>query len=401
MKKNNLLFFLLLLFSFFSCKKNTTNLRLEKGMVITESVTVMPDIYRMNANEGSDESAILIKGENIVVDFQGATLQGSSGEKTFVRSFGTAIKVEGTNIEIKNLKVKGFLNGLIAKNVDSLKISNSSFNYNFSSYLGFHQWPNESLIGIATPPQIEIATSVKLDSCNNFIFKNNQVKQNENGLIISNSKNGEISNNEISNNSHAGISFQHCHHNKIMHNYLDWNTSGISISKNSSENIVAYNSVTHSKKNLLEKNILFENDFFPFSTDSISQNNIITKVAPLPDGQKVNSLKYKFRGDQYILRNKWGIYNFEYPAIWLREINDDKYTFAIFGPEGNWKIVNGNGFSQTSRQSGSMPATIVASKSKNEKSDLSLSLQLEFIGVEFTDQFGNVNPRGKTLKFGF
>ena len=147
--------------------------------------------------------------------------------------------------------------------------------------------------------------------------------------------------------------------------------------------------------------LLFENDFFPFSTDSISQNNIITKVAPLPDGQKVNSLKYKFRGDQYILRNKWGIYNFEYPAIWLREINDDKYTFAIFGPEGNWKIVNGNGFSQTSRQSGSMPATIVASKSKNEKSDLSLSLELEFIGVEFTDQFGNVNPRGKTFKFGF
>lgn len=251
---------------------------------------------------------------------------------------------------------------------------------------------------IATPVQHDLATSVKLDSCNNFIFKNNRVKQNENGLIISNSKNGEIWNNDISNNSHFGISFQNCHNNKIMHNYLDWNTSGISISKNNPENIVAYNSITHSKNNFLEKNIAFENDFFPFSTDSISQNNIITKIAPLPDGQKVNSLKYKFRGEQYILRNKWGIYNFEYPTIWLREINDDKYTFAIFGPEGNWKIVDGNGFVQTSRQSGNMPATIVATKQTNI-ADYNLSLQLEFIGVEFSDQFGNVNPRGKTYKF--
>ena len=185
-----------------------------------------------------------------------------------------------------------------------------------------------------------------------------------------------------------------------MHNYLDWNSTGISISKNSSENIVAYNSITHSKKVFLEKSMIYENDYFPFSTDSISRHNTITKIALLPDGQEINSLKYKFRGEQYILRNKWGIYNFEYPAIWLREINDDKYTFAIFGPEGNWKIVDGQGFVQTSRQSGSMPATIVATKSKEEVSDLNLSLKLEFIGVEFTDQFGNQNPRGKTFTFG-
>lgn len=399
MQKPNLFFIILLLFTFFSCKKNTTNIRIEKGMVISESVTVFPDTFRINGSESNKQPAILIKGENIVVDFQGATLQGSNGEKQFVRPFGTAIKVEGKNIKIKNLNVKGFLNGLIAKNVDSLKILNSNFNYNFSSHLNFHQWPYENLRGIATPVEIELATSVRIDSCNNFILKNNQIKQNENGLIISNSDNGVISNNEISNNSHSGISFQSCQHNKIMHNYLDWNTAGISISKNSSENIVAYNSITHSINIFSEENILYKNDFFPFSIDSISQNNIITNIAPLSDGQKINSLKYKFRGDQYILRNKWGIYNFEYPAIWLRQINDDKYTFAIFGSEGNWKIVDGNGFIQTSRQSGSIPATIVATKQANV-ADYNLSIELEFIGVEFTDQFGNVNPRGKTFKFG-
>jgi parallel beta-helix repeat protein len=401
MQKPHLFFIILLLFTFFACKKNTTNIRLEKGMVISESVTVMPDTFKINNLHNQKEPALIIKGKNIMVDFQGAVLQGSNGEKQFTRSFGTGIKVEGKNIEIKNLKVQGFLNGLIAKNVDSLKISNSSFNYNFSSDLSFSPWPNEALGLIATPVEDNLATSIKLDSCNNFIFKNNQIRQNENGLIISNSKNGEISNNEILNNSQAGILLENCHYFEIMHNYLDWNSLGISISKNSSENIVAYNSITHANKNFLERNIVYENDFFPFSSDSISQHNTITKIAPLPDGQKIDSLKYKFRGEQYILHNRWGIYNFEYPAIWIREINDDKYTFAIFGSEGNWKIVNGNGFSQTSRQSGSIPATIVATKQKNEMNNLPLSLELEFIGVEFTDQFGNVNPRGKIYKFGF
>lgn len=120
MKKINLLFSILFLFTFFSCKKNTTNIRLEKGMVISESVTVMPDTFRIIGSDNNEQPAILIKGENIVVDFQGAVLQGSNDEKKFVRPFGTAIKVEGKNIKIKNLNIKGFLNGLIAKNVDSL-----------------------------------------------------------------------------------------------------------------------------------------------------------------------------------------------------------------------------------------------------------------------------------------
>ena len=93
-------------------------------------------------------------------------------------------------------------------------------------------------------------------------------------------------------------------------------------------------------------------------------------------------------------------YDFEYPTIWLREINDDKYTFAIFGPEGNWKIIDGIGFSQSSRQSGSIPATIVLTKAKNTNPN-NLALKLEFIGVEFRDQFGNLNARGKSTKFQF
>jgi len=198
-----------------------------------------------------------------------------------------------------------------------------------------------------------------------------------------------------------------------MHNYLDWNiignsfsgekyiptidASGIQSNNNKGENIFAFNSITHCSNNEFDDGKIFKNNFFPFPIDSSEHH--FEKIAPLPDGQKIDSLKYKYRGNQFILINEWGPYNFEYPAIWLREVNDEKYTFAIFGPEGNWKIVDGKGFVQTSRQSGSTPATIVATKDKDYKGKL--ELDLEFIGVEFINQFGKKNKRGKSFSFNF
>ena len=61
--------------------------------------------------------------------------------------------------------------------------------------------------------------------------------------------------------------------------------------------------------------------------------------------------------------------------------------------------MDGTGFVQTSRQSGAIPATLVATTDTDSEGEL--RLDLEFIGVEFTDQFGNKNKRGKTFKFGF
>lgn len=403
MKKNNLLLFLFLLSSFFSCKKNTTNIRLEKGMVISESVTIVKDIYKINSDAKLEDPAILIKGENIVIDFQGATLKGSNDKNLPNEYYGEGILVEGENIEIKNLTVRKYETGLKANGVKKLKISNSDFSNNFRPDSNFHKIHSDDLLGYKTGHGLTIVT------CDNFILNNIKSNQNEHGVFIINSNNGIVYNSEISFNSKKGIIMMSSNQNKVMNNFLDWNinklrnnhkSSAISISKDSRDNIFAYNSISHSGKNEFRKNIVYQNNFFPFSEDSIYQNQITEKVPPLPDGQKTSPPNYKYWGEQYILFNDWGPYNFEYPAIWLREVNDDKYTFAIFGPEGNWKIVDGNGFVKTSRQSGSIPATIVATKEKNANPE-SLSLDLEFIGVKFTDQFGNINPRGKTTKFQF
>ena len=122
-------------------------------------------------------------------------------------------------------------------------------------------------------------------------------------------------------------------------------------------------------------------------------------IAPLPDGQHALLSTTHLRGRKYMIINEWGPYNFNYPLIWLREKNDNQFTFAIFGPEGNWKLTDGKGFISSSSQTGTMPSTIVLKKDKNFKEKASVNL--EFVGSEFHDQFGKINERGNPYVFHF
>lgn len=122
-------------------------------------------------------------------------------------------------------------------------------------------------------------------------------------------------------------------------------------------------------------------------------------VPTLPDGMAAGLPKEQLRGRQYILMNGWGPYNFEYPTIWLRNIEGDKYTFLLLGPpEGNWKIEAGNGWVGMNQKTGNFPAMLIATKQAGAEA---LSLDLAFIGQAFTDQMGHFNKKGKAYPFRF
>ena len=124
-----------------------------------------------------------------------------------------------------------------------------------------------------------------------------------------------------------------------------------------------------------------------------------TNTPPLPDGQDALLPEEHRRGRKFMIINEWGPYNFNYPLIWLRETNDNQYTFAIFGPEGNWKLTGGEGFIGSSQQTGAIPTSIILTKDKNFKGNA--FAKLEFIGSEFKNQFGKTNERGRPYVFKF
>lgn len=71
--KQSLLYFLFFSALFMSCNRNSP-VRLQNGMTLTNSVTIAEAIYQLPAAGGLDKPVLLVKGENIILDFNGATL---------------------------------------------------------------------------------------------------------------------------------------------------------------------------------------------------------------------------------------------------------------------------------------------------------------------------------------
>ena len=103
-------------------------IRLTPGIVIESSAVVETDRYYIAADS---TGAIFISGDDIVVDFRGAELIGSAANtdteaRPGVRPdlfTGTGIRVEGRNIVIRNVIVRGYKIALWASNSPGLRIS--------------------------------------------------------------------------------------------------------------------------------------------------------------------------------------------------------------------------------------------------------------------------------------
>src|SRR5213594_416286 len=76
---------------------------LRPGMVVTQSIRIVPKLYRLPAPASLDSAVITIRGDDITVDFQGATLEGMAPDADPDRAAGVAIRVEGgRNVRIVN-----------------------------------------------------------------------------------------------------------------------------------------------------------------------------------------------------------------------------------------------------------------------------------------------------------
>src|SRR5689334_21667696 len=91
--------------------QNPTSIRLTGPQTITSSVRIVRGTYNVPTpspyNEKTDAS-IRIVGDNITVDFQGATLQVTPQKTEPSDRVGTGIYVFGKNVTILNANVRGY-----------------------------------------------------------------------------------------------------------------------------------------------------------------------------------------------------------------------------------------------------------------------------------------------------
>ena len=145
---------------------------------------------------------------------------------------------------------------------------------------------------------LRFGAGIYLDGVTGGEIKGNTVRQGTNGLMMTRTDSLLVWNNDFSFNSALGIGMYRSSHNRIEHNRIDWNvrghsngfyhrgqdSAGLLMYEQSSHNVVAHNSVTHSGDGLFlwagqhtmdtgqggaNDNLFYGNDFSHAPTNGI------------------------------------------------------------------------------------------------------------------------------------
>jgi parallel beta-helix repeat protein len=332
---------------------------LRAGMVITTSTRITPRVYQLPAPRSTDSAVITIRGNNITVDFAGATLRGTPASVLPDERAGVAIRIDGgSNITIKNARVHGYKVGIIARGTRNLTLVDNDLSHNWKPRL-FSLVEHESLVDWLSHHKndqdewLRFGAAIYLADVKGGEVRGNRIEQGFEGLMLTRTDSLRIWNNIIEFNSGVGIGLYRSSYNTIMHNRASFNVRGYShgfyrrgqdsanllMYEQSSHNVVAYNSMTHGGDGLFlwagqstmdtgqggaNDNLFYMNDFSWAPTNAMeatfSRNAFIRNIA---------------RGSEYGL---WGGYSFD-SYIAENIFEDNRTGIAIEHGQGN-QIVN-------------------------------------------------------------
>lgn len=316
-------------------------------MVITQSTRIVPKTYRLAAPMSLDSAVIMIRGDDITVDFQGATLEGMAPETDPDRATGVAIRVEGgRNVRILNARIRGYRVGILARGTHDLALIGNDVSYTWKPRL-FSLIEHESLVDWLSyhhnenDEWLRYGAAIYLEDVEGGELRNNVAVGGMNGLLLVRSRWLAIRDNTFSFNSGLGIGLYRSTDDTIIGNRIDYNVRGYShrfyrrgqdsagllIFEQSSRNIVAYNSVTHGGDGLFlwagqtamdsgtagaNDNLFYRNDFSSapangmeatFSRNTFIANRAVGSDYGLWGGYSYSSLVL----GNHFADNRWGI----------------------------------------------------------------------------------------------
>ena len=334
---------------------------LTSGLVIDRSVTVRHRTYHL-ASKDIDSPAVLIRGDNITVDFNGAVLAGGEGDADPDSFTGTGILIDGgSKVTLKNAVVRGYKVGIRARRSPDLRLTRNDVSYNWKQRL-YSGIEKESLLDWMSYHQNEkdewlrFGAGIYLRECDRAEVDHTTAVQGQNGLMVTHSKGLKIWNNTFQFLSAIGVGLYRVSESTVMHNRIDWcvrgyshgfynrgqDSAGLLMYEQSSNNTVAYNSVTHGGDGLFlwagqttmdtgkggsNDNLFFANDFSHAPTNGIeatfSRNRFIG-----------NHVEDNWHG-------VWGGYSYE--SLWLGN-TFIRNTEAIAIEHGQDNLIDANRF---------------------------------------------------------
>ena len=228
-------------------------------------MTIRPGVYRLGASDDLTRPAITIRANNITVDFNGATLLGSRDGADPDTMAGVGILVDaGSHITIKNAVIRGYKVAILARRSPDLHLTHNDLSYNWKQRL-YSGIEKESLVDWMSyhnnekDEWLRYGAAMYLAQCDRAEVDNNTAVQGQNGLMVTSSSGLRIWNNTFQFLSAIGVGLYRVTGSAIMHNRIDWcvrgyshgfynrgqDSAGLLMYEQSSNNRVAFNSITH------------------------------------------------------------------------------------------------------------------------------------------------------------
>ncbi len=216
------------------CHAQQKMISLTNNLHITSSVKVKKGAYNLNSKDSLNTATIIIEGNNLTVDFNGAVLSGSNDIEHPDKFKGLAILIKGgKNITLKNAVINGFKVAIMGRQASNLKIINCDFSYNFRQHLNSNReredltdW--QSYHHNENDEWLRFGAGIYLRNCDSVIISNNIITNSQCALMMTECNYGQVYNNNFSFNSGVGIGMYKSTYNHIMNNKVDWNVRGFS-----------------------------------------------------------------------------------------------------------------------------------------------------------------------------
>ncbi|MDX1964399.1 MAG: right-handed parallel beta-helix repeat-containing protein [Pirellulales bacterium] len=233
------------------------------GQLIKSSAQIAPGEYTLA--DASGHGAIQIVGDDLVVDFQGATLNGATGNTPPNEYQGHGVILRGKNITLRNAKIHGYKAAVVAINCPGLTLENLDVGGNWQQrlrstpaaedggdWLFAHDNPDDRWLR-------DFGAGVYLRDCDRAVIRRVTARHGQNGIVLVNVSNSKIYDNDCSFLSGWGLAMWKCNDNLISRNSLDFcirgyshgiynrgqDSAGILLFEQNNRNIIIENSATH------------------------------------------------------------------------------------------------------------------------------------------------------------
>ncbi|MDB5232052.1 MAG: hypothetical protein JWN76_2857, partial [Chitinophagaceae bacterium] len=251
-------------------------------------------------------------------------------------------------------------------------------------------------------------------------FSSNEISKNiihgcDNGVWGGYSYNTIISNNDFKNNR-TGIAIEHGQHNHINGNSFDSENTGVRLWSNKTQDpnwgyakyhdtrsagyFMDVNKLTNVKVGfdiMRSDSITVAGTEFKEVKQKFKIGEAVTHLDTVSIEKKIDAVSHRSKytarpaqkfssGKDQIKMTEWGPYNFQYPILWLKDVDSTGiYHFEIIGPKGQMKLKKMQGFDIAGKIAAGQLINFLA---KADSSIVTRFIEFEYNGPAFIDRLG-------------